>query len=270
MKARVKFDKPPVVEVACGVLFATSAPIKGTDVGLFWQTVRDEFPRAEEAPPLPAFIEANAFDTDGIPEISVGPLPPLRRSWLVSGDGRHLIQVQEDRFLFNWKKATDDVGYTSYDVVIENFERYFGRFVAFLAERGLTIATYRQFELSYINFVGIKNGLSVTGPSKLLVDHRREDSRERFLPEPETINWSSAYTLPGTAGRLHVNAQTALYGREREPIVRLEVTARGITTDTTATGRRAWFDLAHEWITHGFADLTAPELHEKDVWGRTA
>jgi len=268
MKTRVKFDKPPVVEVACGVLFATSTPIKGTDVGLFWQTVKDEFPQVEEAPPLPALIETNGFDA--VQEFAFGNLPPLRRSWLLSSDGRHLIQVQEDRFLYNWKKATNDTTYPSYDVVIEGFERHFERFVAFLADRGVAITAYRQFELSYINFIGALNGLAVTGPSRMLMDHRRDDSRPRFLPEPETINWNSAYTLPGAAGRLHLTAQTAFYGPQRDPIVRLEATARGVTADTSALGRRAWFDLAHEWITHGFADSTAPELHEKDLWGRTA
>ena len=30
----------------------------------------------------------------------------------------------------------------------------------------------------------------------------------------------------------------------------------------------SWFDLAHEWITQGFADVTSPTMHTD--WGRTA
>jgi uncharacterized protein (TIGR04255 family) len=48
----VKFDRPPVAEVACGILFGTTVPLRAAHIGLYWQRIRDEFPRIEEAPPL--------------------------------------------------------------------------------------------------------------------------------------------------------------------------------------------------------------------------
>jgi uncharacterized protein (TIGR04255 family) len=110
--ARVKFDRPPVVEVACGVLFATAKPLRGAQLGLYWQRIRETFPRIEEAPPLAPVIEAQGSGPSAV-ELGYlfGPLPPLRRTWFISQDGRNLVQVQEDRFVFNWKKAAEDDEY---------------------------------------------------------------------------------------------------------------------------------------------------------------
>jgi len=126
---------------------------------------------------------------------------------------------------------------------------------------------YRQFDLSYINIIGDSNGLDIVGKSGLLVDHQRSETSARFLPEPEMFNWNTSYTLPQNVGRLHVNAQSAMRLNSIEKIVRLELTARGIPRDPSDTNRRGWFDLAHEWITRGFADSTNPILH-KATWGR--
>ena len=62
-----------------------------------------------EHPPLPPVIEA--LGPVSTLELQLGNVPPLRRSWLISKDGRSLLQIQEDRFLFNWKKAGPDDGY---------------------------------------------------------------------------------------------------------------------------------------------------------------
>lgn len=43
----VKFDRPPVVEVVCGILFSTERLFRTAHVGLFWDKVRSEFPRIE-------------------------------------------------------------------------------------------------------------------------------------------------------------------------------------------------------------------------------
>jgi len=264
MTAPVKFKNPPVVEVVCGVLFITPIPLKTAQVGLFWQAVRDTFPRLEEAPPISPIIET--FQAEPIQEFQFGQLPPLRRTWLLSADGRNLIQIQEDRFLFNWKRAANDDEYPSYERVIEKFDQYLAEFVKFLVAEGVGQPIYRQFELTYVNLIGSSNEFAKVGEGGVLVDHIRDVSRSRFLPEPEGFNWTTAYSLPDNNGRLRLLAQTALRKPGGERIVRLDLTARGIPADPSETGRRPWFDMAHDWITFGFADATSPILHP--VWRR--
>lgn len=265
--APVKFKRPPVVEVVCGVLFTVPQPLKSSHVGAFWEQVRKEFPRVEDAAPLAAVVEEPGRTT---PEYQFTNMPPLRRSWLISGGGEHLIQLQEDRFLFNWKRASDDTSYPSFLVVREHFEKHLAGFVAFCEKIGIGKPSYRQFELSYVNQISSANGLDAVTLDRLLIDHVRDHSRERFLPSPEAINWVTAYQLPDGQGRLHVAAQSATDLSVNARLVRLDLTARGITSDHTDAGRKTWFDLAHEWITRGFADITASELQTDQYWQRTS
>lgn len=64
-----------------------------------------------------------------------------------------------------------------------------------------------------------------------------------------------------------MNASSAKLKSTGEKIARLDLIARGIPDDPE-TQRREWFDLGHEWITHGFTDITSDNLHK--IWGRTA
>jgi hypothetical protein len=50
------------------------------------------------------------------------------------------------------------------------------------------------------------------------------------------------------------------------PCIRLDMTARGVNDEAT-TKMREYFDLAHDWIVNGFADVTTPTMQEK-VWRR--
>jgi uncharacterized protein (TIGR04255 family) len=265
MRAPVKFDKPPVVEVACGVLFVSPGPISTAHIGAFWNRVKSSFPRVEDAPPLSQIVEQAG---QLVTEFEWSELPPMRRTWMLSANGSSLIQIQQDRFLFNWKRTLDQDVYPSYDSVIADFERYFSEFMTFLEETGVSRPTCRQYDLTYINFVPASLGLDKVGPTKILVDHRRAQVANRFLPEPEAFNWTSSYSLPEGMGRLHVSAQSAISHTTAERAVRLDMVARGMPKEDSAQAMRKWFDLAHEWITQGFADSTSEEL-QTDFWKRT-
>lgn len=268
MAEKIRFDKPPVVEVVCGVLFSTPTPLRAAQVGLFWRSIRKEFPRIEEMPPISPAIEGSQAGTMQEIEFSLGTLPPLRRTWLLSDDGRHLIQIQEDRFLFNWKREADEDAYPSYDVVIQKFDDYLAKFVKFMADEEVGQPSYRQFELTYVNHITSSNGLGDVGEAGVLVDHIQQKPQKRFLPRPENFNWTTSYPLPANAGRLHIAAQSAARRSDGGRIVRLDLIARGISANPAEIERRPWFDMAHQWITNGFADATSTKLHK--IWERAS
>ncbi|MGH7067906.1 MAG: TIGR04255 family protein [Acetobacteraceae bacterium] len=265
----VKFDRPPVVEVACGVLFDTAPPLRSAYLGLYWKGIRKDFPKIEEALPLARTIEPKGPSPTGMALVGIGPLPPLRRTWFVSEDGCNLIQVQEDRFLFNWKRTGEQDNYPSYEQVVGQFNRRLAGFLAFLDREGFGLPTYRQFELTYVNQIPIgqtPEGLAVR-ETTVLVDHVPQARPDRFLPEPEAINWTSIYPLPNGEGRLHAAARSG-FSEVGARVLHLEMTARGIPTEASEANRQGWFDQAHCWITRGFADLTAPDI-QRYVWKRT-
>lgn len=252
MPQYVKFDNPPVVEVVCGVRFDTSGKMRVAHLGAFWATLKDAYPVAEEAMPI---IRGH-----------LEPTPDMApRTWLITRDGSELIQLQKNWFLLNWKKLKDSQTYPSYEMVKGQFDRRFSEFFNFLASEGINIS-YKEFELTYVNHIASANGLAEVGEGGFLVDHLFS-AKDRFLPAPAEINWKTSYPLPKNYGRLNVTAQTGVLTATGERLVRLDLQAVGLPSDAPESQMGEWFELAHEWITRGFADVTAPQLHK--IWGRT-
>lgn len=265
MAEPVKYDRPPVVELVFGVQFKTPNPIKSGHAGRFWELVANEFPSLEDAPPIDPILEAHK---EGISiGVEISNLPPLRRTWLIAADGRSLVQIQNDRVLFNWKRESFEVNYPSYVNVVGKFEEQYQKFCDFLEKVEVGKPVCRQLELTYVNHITSDNGLSEILQNDGLIDQTRLNTDMRFLPEPDDFNWRTSYELPKGWGRLHVNASSAKLKSTGEKIARLDLIARGIPDDPE-TQRREWFDLGHEWITHGFTDITSDNLHK--IWGRTA
>ncbi len=259
----VKFENPPVVEVVCGVLFRELQQFRTTHHGLYWRRVADTFPIVEEQPPIQPVIERFPGQEASFAISGAFPSP---RIWMISADGHRLLQLQRDRFLFNWKREARELPYPSYEVVISEFERWFGDFNAFVSQEVKEQPTALQYELTYVNQID-SEAIGLVGLDGILVDHIGDKREGRFLPVPDGINWTSTFGLPGNVGRLRMHAITVTSESGRR-VVRLDLTARGIPSETSDGGRKAWFDLAHEWITHGFADATSPKL-QRDVWKRT-
>jgi uncharacterized protein (TIGR04255 family) len=252
----VRYDRPPVLEVSCGIAFRLQRPLKSAHIGLYWSKVAEEFPRCEDAAPVQMVLEGTGVDS--AVQYEFLNMPELRRAWLINVAGTHLIQLQEDRFIFNWKRSGDS-DYPSFDHVGAEFWRHWDQYREFLVDQKLGEPVPVQCELTYANFVA--------GEATFLKDLRREESAERFLPSPEAVNSRSQFLLPDGAGRLHVQVVTgALF--PTGPGHRFDLTARGLPKDISRAGCEEWFRLAHDWVTHGFTDLTTTEAHK--MWGRTA
>ena len=263
MSTPVKYDNPPLVEVIIGVSFASTSPLKAAHVGAFWEQIRHDYPTTDDAPPVTNIVD------DGSQVFEFGLLPPLRRTMFASTDGRDLIQIQQDRFMSNWKRSLEDDKYPSYEVIIERFQSNLAAFEGFLTSVGVSVPAYRQLELTYVNHITKANGLPANGVQGVLVDHTRHANEQRFLPETDGFNWVTSYPLPDNTGRLQITAQAAVNTINNEKLVRLDLTARAGRAPIERAKMRAWFDTAHQWITHGFADITSKEL-QYDQWKRTS
>jgi uncharacterized protein (TIGR04255 family) len=262
--APVKFGSPPVVEVVCGAQFALPKPLKTAHLGGYWDTIRGDFPLTEDAAPVPPLVDA-----DDAQSVEFLTMPPLRRAWFIEPGGRHLIQLQEDRFLFNWKRTAPGDEYPSFEKVVAGFNEHLHGFVRFLSSAGLGEPKFTMLEMSYVNIIQAANGLDVNRPWRFLADHMCREDKARFLPAPEAFSWNTSYPLPDSSGRLQVTAQTASSKASGEMVVRLELIARGRPNDMSEGGRASWFQLAHDWITQGFADVTTADIQEK-FWKRSA
>ena len=263
-----KFEKPPVIEVAFAVTFRTPKPLQTIHLGLFWKTIQERFPNFSDHPPTQGVVETAPSAVPG-PQVqfTIGQLQPLRRIMLASDKENNLLQLQQDRLIFNWKRSPSDSGCPDYASAYADFDGLLNRFEQFLKTENIGDLTYIQYELQYVNLIGQESGLNVVDEASVFVDHTRDTSRKRFLPPPMGYTWSTSYPLPEDSGRLHMMAQAVLVPPKMERHIRYDIVARGIPSSGKDTSRSHWFTTAHDWITNGFEDATSTKLHQS-AWNK--
>ena len=260
------YERPPVIEVVCGILFEPLEKFLVPHFGLLWEKYKSDYPHCREAPPLTPVIEH--FAESPRVDIHFTDVPPLPRIWFVHKNDNGIIQVQRDRFLHNWKKVKPEDEYPRYPTVIELFEDRLSKFKLFLEENKLGVIQPLQYEMTYINHIPQGEGWkNLNDIRHIFPDFGLRVNKDRFLPQPEGINWRTNFALPDQMGRMHVTIQHATLRDTGQPVLILNLTVRGIGDDKSAKGMWSWFDLAREWIVRGFADLTGEEV-QKGVWKR--
>ena len=153
----VDFKHPPVAEVALAVQFAEPVTDDTTTLSKYRPTILTDFPDVEPQPPLPPLTET--FEVPAAPSISFQVLggPQASRYWFLGAEGNQLVQVQPDRFGYNWRKGpADATAYPRYQYVRARFESVFSVFVDTLQQLGKVVHPI-WCEVTYINPVAFGN-----------------------------------------------------------------------------------------------------------------
>jgi uncharacterized protein (TIGR04255 family) len=193
-------------------------------------------------------------------------VPQLPRCWFISADKTQVIQVQPERFLRNWRRVEGGEVYPRFRGLARAFRQDWERFSSFVNEENLGPLNVNQCELSYINMIEREAGWNELGKlDEVFPGLLRPRNPHGFLPTPESLSWQARYKFPDGRGRLHVVLEPVFRGRDLKLVVSLNLTARGAPAGGSVEQIFAWFDLAHEWIVRGFAELTGPKAHA--LWG---
>ncbi|MDZ7751400.1 MAG: TIGR04255 family protein [Gammaproteobacteria bacterium] len=266
------FERPPLVEVALSVQFKPLRSLHTPHFGLMWMELRNRFPSVEEHSPLNPVIEtlgARGSSKASIKLEMVGT-PPVPRVWFVNELGTELIQVQQDRFIHNWKKASDNEEYPCYPNVRKTFKDELEIFRAFIKKEGLGELEPNQCEVTYVNHI-------VSG-----VEWERFDQignvfkywngldEEPNIDEAEDIRVQSRHLIKDAngefAGRLHISLEPAFRAVDNSPLFLLKLTARGRPIGKGVDGVTTFLDLGRKRIVNGFAAITTEKMH--NAWGR--
>jgi uncharacterized protein (TIGR04255 family) len=252
------YKKPPLMEVACGVRFDPIPEFKAPHSGLLWARLGDEFSKCEHVAPL-GLAPETLMNAQGL---------PLPRIWFLNESGNNIIQLQNDRFHFNWRKRSEEEEYPRFNAVLSPFQKNFGILAEFIKEHNLGQFKPVECELLYINLIPKGEGWeSVADIHNIFPDLVWRSSKGRFLQEPLRMGWQTSFALPEDRGILQVNLQQAERKLDKLSIFRLELVARGLGEDKSSEAIWQWFQLAHEWIVSGFADLIDTKI-QKEIWGR--
>lgn len=248
------FERPPVSEVALSIQFAP-LPIRAIDLGDLHARWSPDFPKLQEQAPLtPGVLES----AGSVPFISFGP-PPMNRHWWLSADESHLLQVQQDRFILNWRRLSTDSVYPRYPVLRGVFESRLGEFAHFAGVHGgLKIM---GAEVTYINDLGFDGRLDQ-------VVRLWSSAPESHLGDPAEVRFAASYPIPTakSSSVLLVSLDPGLRALDSSPTRLLTLTLRGKPDGDTIVDALAFLDGGRRHIVRSFEELTTATMHER--WGR--
>ena len=251
------YKKPPIEEVVCGLRFHPSPGFTIPHIGLIWDLFRKDYPNVQLAPPI--------FDPQGQFPLEPQTGLPLPRTLFINKLDDQLIQLQVNRFYFNWRRR--ETSYPRYPHVIKEFEKLFDSIKTFFDKFELGVLKPAEYELTYINQIPKGQGWeTIDDLPRIIPDFTWRLLTGRFLPTPEKVTWATSFLLPESKGDLKVNLKQGIRILNRVPVMLLELKAAGPSSSTDKKAMLDWFDLAHEWIVRGFTDLTATEAHK--LWER--
>ncbi len=249
VQALPDFERPPLTEVALGVVFE---PVEIGAVGLaeLSQRWRDEFPNVQEHTALPPLFQP-AQPGPGL-VVEVGH-PPLRL-WMLTEAADRLVQVQRDRLVVNWRRISDGE-YPRYHALRALLDRKVADLWSFFHERTVAIPLPAAVEATYVNTIdaaGFAEFLAGTPPFP-----------ER-LGQPTEASVSVVFDTPGGVQPPQRVALFSSRDRSVEGRYVLRVSVLGQLTAWDEWERS--MSAAHEQAVRTFAEVTTRDMHQ--IWGR--
>lgn len=201
------YADPPVDEVAIGVAFPQIEGFLDAHSGIFWEKLRPEYPRLEAHPRLDQpmeSLEPAALPQPPLPLIAFPQQPSSNRTWLVTADDEYVVQVQNTRFVQNWRRRGGRP-YPHFEEVYARFKDHFEQFVATVNEVGLRVGDPTEVEVTYINWI-------TDLPLLSYLEATRAASIEVSDIEltPDHANWQTRYLVASEGAAVaHLYAQGA-------------------------------------------------------------
>ncbi len=263
------FENPPINEVVVGVQLQPIRGLTAAHMGLFWSEIRDRFPRTEEQGPLTPVLELFGKAASEPPPFSIraGTKPDPPRVWFLTESGSQLVQLQQDRLHYNWRR-TEGEQYPRYSSLRGSFEKEAKHLSDFITREGLGEFKPTQCEVTYTNLIQPAGMWQHQGQLDQVFTVWEAPSGS--LPPPEDGHFGVSFVIAddeqAPLGRLRVNVQPGRLRKDDSPIFRMDLTARGRAEGDGLDGVLRFLDRGHEWIVRGFTDLTTPAMHQ--AWGR--
>jgi hypothetical protein len=236
------FDAPPVAEVAVGVQFAAVPGLGGLRGGSLWRSWSDEYSELLEQPPLPPLAPLGQSDV----WFQFGG-PFGTRTWFVDSSQDHIIQIQNDRLIVNWRRVSG-ADYPRFPEVRRRFELAWSDVQALTADLTGAPAAVDQLEVSYINNIA-------AAPQKALVafdnilgsDDGFTQVAATFTKDAASPDWGKAVLTIG------INSVAA-------PSEALSVTLTVRAVPVVGASPLAAIDRAHELIVKTFSEITTASM----------
>ena len=265
---RPNFERPPVVETVLSVQFERLAAMRAVHFGSLWRKLKPDFQKTEERHALEPVIERFTGSTPHRVRLQFEAVEtlPLPRLWLLNDAGDEMVQVQNDRFVKNWRKSEGRQAYPRYDQTVRPaFERDWELFKSFVAEEGLGEIKVNQCEVTYVNHIVSGDGWEEMGEIGKIFTFWKQPAADGLPGHTEDFGFQARFQIRdeknAPIGRLHVDVQPALNNADKRPMYVMTLTARGMCGNGVE-----FLDVGRLWVVNSFTNLTTQNMHA--VWGR--
>ena len=265
------FRKPPVIETALSVQFQPLKRMSNAHLGLFWHRVRNNYPKLQDADPIEPQIER--FGTElpraRFPQLRIAASHPAARLRMSSEDGHVMLQLQNGRLVFNWRRLDGENKYPRWTQVEPQFQAALRELKAFAEAEGLGFIEPNQWEVTYVNH--LVRGREWSDPSEWhdvlpgVIGATKTVSAGGF----ESMGCHAHFTLPDDAGRLHVEVTHGFAGpdEDADELLIVQLTARGGIDESRDVS--AGLAMGRESIVRSFAEITGGRVRT-EVWEQEA
>ena len=243
MEKQLKFERPPINEIIFGVGLNPDK-LNATIFGQFYDQISDEYTKVSNQDPI--YPQNRDMDFSLF----------YPRVWFETPNKSKLIQVQYDRFHYNWRKFENNV-YPGYEDVYGNFKTGWDEYTSLLKKENLFHESrVTHLELSYINHV------------EKSVDEMKHIINLLEVPNMDNCgtinNFNLAISFPlKNDGILIYSIKNGIKKSTNEPIFVLELTTQKKCNSNENFDE--WFGKAHDHITDIFHNsLSKKALSE---WG---
>lgn len=243
---KAHFVKSPLAEVVFGVEF-NAQRFSAVHFGLYWQEIKDQFSQHPlDRPPV------------GVNNI-FGILPPLPRVWFQSADQKELIQLQNNRFYYNWTKRDED--YPHFEEIHPKFLAQWNNFKDWWLETEQKELQSNRYHMTYVNQIDANFGWNGVEDSVKIFNFLELNWHSSDL-KPNIFNANLEFLLPEEQGTLSVMINQGTKPQDNSPVLILNITS--VSKDTT-TKMETWFKLAHQSTVAIFLSLISQSA--KNLWG---
>jgi uncharacterized protein (TIGR04255 family) len=261
----IDFDAPPLVEVAYSIQFEAIPNFHIAMFGVIWETFRECYPIVEYAQNIQHIVEKFGVVSDR-------PQPGLQlvnspfnteRAMFYSEDKQFLIQIQDDRFVFNWRKyGIQDCVYPRYEVIKKRFLDELLSFQQVLEKNNFEPLVFDQMEMTYINHIDLDLS-SANEVFKNIFDNSSftEDA------EIERINLDIKQLLKYEGrriGRTHTSIQQGNRLSDKSELFVLKFITRAHPVGDGIEGVLPVIELMRNTINNRFKSITSEKMHS--VW----
>ena len=257
------FTLPPLDEVVIGVQFEPSGNYSSIHAKDIWELFKSHgYPDPQEQPALdPSFETFGGSNPQSGINFKLGPPILHSRFWFISPDKSHLVQFQPDRFLINWRNATEINPYPRFETIAESFEKCLKALHDFFDKSLQSPLEINQAEVTYINTIPVEN-LSCIG------EWLRFTSLEQV--DLEGINCNFSEIIKTGSGkpyaRMNYSLQSVTSGDGKMKALKLTLTFRGKPAGTGVAEAMTFAFSGREKIVTQFTSLTTDKAHKK--WNR--